>query len=334
MTKIILGTSKLGWDLSDANYKKQVKIIEFFLKKNFQLHISANYGYSLNRIRKIDSLKRSKSSFLLKISYKDQESFFHELIYTSMMIGIKKKIDIQIDEHFETKNLILFLKTLKIVKNMVNINNVLFTPISNNQNEFLKKRFNKFNFAVHYSLFERSVSNNFLSKNKKKKIIALRGFGRGLKNFSFSDFYIKQKKYSQKKLNKILLRFNINEIEARALYILHNKAFNKVVISTSNFKNLYQLLKLEKEKIKSKKWKLLENYSNNNFRFKKVTLPIQKNSFTKRHYSPLFLKSLNLLKKKKLISKKYFLLNIIYFKIGLINLLVNIFKIKIINLLK
>ena len=58
MTKIILGTSKLGWDLSDANYKKQVKIIEFFLKKNFQLHISANYGYSLNRIRKIDSLKK------------------------------------------------------------------------------------------------------------------------------------------------------------------------------------------------------------------------------------------------------------------------------------
>ena len=334
MAKIILGTSKLGWDLSDANYKKQIKIIEFFLKKNLQLHISANYGYSLNRIRKINILKKSKSPFLLKISYKNQESFLHELIYTSMMIGIKKKIDIQIDEHFHTKNLTQFLKTLKIAKDIVHINNVLFTPISNNQNEFLKKKFKRFDFAVHYSLFERSVSNNFLSNNKNRKIIALRGFGKGLKNFFFNDFYIEQKEHNQKKLNKILLKFNINEIEARALYILHNKAFDKVVISTSNYKNLYQLLKLEKKKIKDKKWKFLENYSNKNFKFKKFKLPIQKNSFIKRHYSPFFLKSLNLLKKKKLISRKYFLINIIYFKIGLINLLINILKIKIINILK
>ena len=35
-----------------------------------------------------------------------------------MMIGIKKKIDIQIDEHFHTKNLTQFLKTLKIAKDI------------------------------------------------------------------------------------------------------------------------------------------------------------------------------------------------------------------------
>ena len=83
MTKIILGTSKLGWDSSNKNYKSQIEVVEFFLRKNYQIHISASYGYSLNRIRKIKILSKSKSSFLLKISFDNKETLVRVLNYNS-----------------------------------------------------------------------------------------------------------------------------------------------------------------------------------------------------------------------------------------------------------
>lgn len=334
MTKIILGTSKLGWDTSVKNYNNQIEVIEFFLRKNYQIHISASYGYSLNRIRKIKILNKSKSPFLLKISFNNQENFIHELIYSSMMIGSKKKIDIQVDEFFQTKNLISFLQTMQTVKKLVNINKILFTPMTYNQNEFLKKKISKFNFAIHYSFVERSVKNSFLSNKKRKKIVALRALGKGLRNFSFNDFYNKQISFNHKRLNSILLKLNLSELEARALYMFNNKAFDKVVISTSKLKNLLQLLKLERKKLEVKKWKILEKYSNKNFTIQKANKPLFQNSFTKRHNPLIFFKSLNLLRKKNLISKKYFLVSIYYLNIGFINLIINFFKIKIISLLK
>ncbi len=334
MTKIILGTAKLGWDISNKNYNNQIKVIEFFLKKNYQIHISANYGYSLNRIRKIKILSKSKSSFLLKISFNNQESFIHELIYSSMMIGSNKKIDIQIDESFQTKNLVSLLQTIQITKNLTNINKILFTPMTYNQNEFLKKNFSKFDFTIHYSFVERSVNNNLLSNKKSRKIIALRALGKGFRNFSFDDFYKKKTRYNHKKLNKTLLKLNLSELEARALYVFNNKSLSKVVISTSKLKNLFELFKLEKKKLEIKKWKILERYSIKNFTIKKTSKPLYQNSFTKKHNPQIFFKSLNFLRKKNLISKRYFLVGIYHLNIGLINLLINFFKIKIISLLK
>ncbi len=333
MTKIILGTSKLGWDKSNKNYKNQIEVVEFFLKKNYQIHISASYGYSLNRIRKIKILNKSKSSFLLKISFNNKESFIHELLYSAMMIGNNKKIDVQIDESFQTKNLASLLQTIHIVKNFIKINKILFTPMNYNQNEFLKKRFSKFGFTIHYSFVERSVDNSLLANKRSRNIIALRALGKGLKNFSFDDFY-KKKIHNYEKLNSTLFNLDLNELEARALYMFNNKFINKVVISSSKLKNLFELFRLEKKKFNIEKWKILENYSIKNFSIAKTDKPSFKNSFKKKHYSPIFFKSLNFLRKEKLISKKYFLAGIFHLNIGLFYLLINFFKIKFISILK
>ena len=295
MTKIILGTSKLGWDLSKNNYNDQIKTIEFFLKKNFQIHVSASYGYSLNRIRKIKILNKSRSSFLLKISFENPESFLHELIYSSMMIGKNKIIDIQIDEFFQPKNLPSLLKTLKNIQYLINYNKIFFTPITESQKKFLNKKFSQFGLTIHYSLVERSVSNNFLSNKKRSKIIALRGLGKGLRNFTFEDFYLNKSKKKLNNLDNILFKFKMSEIEARALYIFNNKAIDKVVLSTSKLKNLAQLLKLEKNKLEIKKWRILEKYSKDNFEHKKMRLPKNQNSFIKRHNAIIFCQKLLLL---------------------------------------
>ena len=94
------------------------------------------------------------------------------------------------------------------------------------------------------------------------------------------------------------------------------------------------MLRLEKKKLKIEKWKILEKYSINNFSIKKTDRPSFRNSFKKRHYPLIFFRSLNLLRKEKLISKKFFLTSIFHLNIGLINLIINFFKIKFISILK
>jgi hypothetical protein len=44
MTDIIVGTSRLGWDLKEVRLKKYISIINYQLKNNKDIHISKSYG--------------------------------------------------------------------------------------------------------------------------------------------------------------------------------------------------------------------------------------------------------------------------------------------------
>ena len=186
MSKIIFGTSKLGWDLNESKFRKINSVLNKALKENIDIHISPSYGYSLNFIKNCKNLKKSKSYFMIKLSYKTKEIFYHQLFYVMKIIGSKKKIDIQIDEFFDTRMIKELTKSIDLIKKIFLIRDVYLTPLKRNYLSFLKKtrKFTEFNYAIHYSLIENNFQKNFLKKLKKldKKTISLRGLGGGINN--------------------------------------------------------------------------------------------------------------------------------------------------------
>lgn len=339
MSKIIFGTSKLGWDLNESKFRKINSVLNKALKENIDIHISPSYGYSLNFIKNCKNLKKSKSYFMIKLSYKTKEIFYHQLFYVMKIIGSKKKIDIQIDEFFDTRMIKELTKSIDLIKKIFLIRDVYLTPLKRNYLSFLKKtrKFTEFNYAIHYSLIENNFQKNFLKKLKKldKKTISLRGLGGGINNISFEDFYDfndNDKKFLFKKKDLFFKKHNMSEIEGRAQFILKNPLIHKTIISSSKIKNFNYLLKLEKSKFSKKKIDNLEKFFSKHFLLKYKKKIINNNMFYKRYNMLIFITSLNDIKKQNLVSYSYIIKSILTIPQSFINLI--IYKVKIFSLNK
>lgn len=325
-TKIILGTSKLGWNLQNSEINKFLSVINYACKHNIKLHVSCMYGNSIDILSKNLETK-NYSNYILKIFFKDKISFFHQICYFIETLKIQEPFDIQIDEHFDYNSIKEIKLCIKHLKKNKLIKNVFFTPI-----RFSSKLFTKFllfncNIALHFSLVEREFNNSIL--NKKKKIIALRAFGGSLNNFFFSDFNEFDSKCNFKKKNnlrKILLKYNLTEAEARAQYILKHPLVDYCIFSSKSLKNFKQLLSFEKKKFNKKVWDQLDSYSNHvgcSFKLKeKFCIDRKKFFFISNNYYKL-IKSLNILnnnpKIKINVSLIYFIIFYLYFLFNLIN---------------
>jgi hypothetical protein len=334
MNKIIVGTSKLGWDLKKQRLYSHKEVINYSLKKNIDIHLSPSYGYALNYVKSCKSLNQSKSKFIIKLSFDTKENFYHQLFYVMEIIGINKKIDIQIDEFFNIKNIKALKESINKIKKKFIIRDIYLTPLKKNYIFFLKniKKFKEFNYAIHYSFVENNFDHTFMKliKKQNKKIISLRGLGGGLRNIDFKDFYTtnyNQNRFLLKKIEAFLKKNNISEIDARAQYVLKNSLISKMIISSSKIKNLVYLKNLEKKNFSKKKLKLLSIFSNKNFLSKSKNIINNNEMFYKRHNILIFIKSLYVIKKYNFIKHNYILKSLIYLPRSFINLI--IYKVKI-----
>lgn len=325
-TKIILGTSKLGWNLQNSEINKFLSVINYACMNNIKLHVSCMYGNSIDILSKNLETK-NYSNYILKIFFKDKISFFHQISYFIETLKIQEPFDIQIDEHFDYNSIKEIKLCIKYLKKNKLIKNVFFTPI-----RFSSKLFTKFlsfncNIALHFSLVEREFNNSI--PNRKKKIIALRAFGGSLNNFFFSDFNEFNSKCNlikKNNLRKILLKYNLSEAEARAQYILKHPLVDYCIFGSKSLKNFKQLLSFEKKKFNKKVWDQLDSYSNHvgcSFKLKeKFNIDRKKFFFINNNYYKL-MKSLNILnnnpKIKINVSLIYFIMFYLYFLFNLIN---------------
>ena len=346
MSFIIIGTSKLGWDIKKVKLKKIQSVINHQLKKNQDIHISPLYGYSLNFLKECKNLNKSKSNFYVKVTFENIENFLHQIFYVFGIIGKSKKIYPQIDEYFDIKKINNLRKALKIIRLSFNIGDVYLTRLANNYKKFLNiKKTKEFNLAIHYSLIENNIDNNFFIQCKKqnKKILSLRSLGGGINNFENNDFYIKKNKRSQRlnidKYHEKLIKNNITKIEARAYFVLKNKLLNNIVISTSSIKNLKIINKYKNSNISNIKFKIIKECSKIYFRHKKndnQNINFNKKNYFQNFYKKnnfrIFVKTLFLLKEKKLIGNFYLIKSLIYSLINIKNYTYYKLKIMIISL--
>tara|TARA_B100000767_G_C19738505_1_gene525016 strand:- start:202 stop:1215 length:1014 start_codon:yes stop_codon:yes gene_type:complete len=328
MTDIIVGTSKLGWDLKEVRLKKYISVINYQLKNNKDIHISKSYGYSLNHIRRCKYLKKSKSAFYIKAAFNDIDQFLLEIFYVCEMIGKSKKINIQIDEYLDLKNFDKLNKVLPIIRAHFHLKDVYLTVLPHNYKKFLEiKSIKKYNFAIHYSLIENHINDQFFEYCKKnnKKILVLRALGGGINNFSYNDFY----RYSEKittnsnltNFHKELYKNKISKIEARAYFVLSNEIFYKIVVTTSSIDRLKYLLKIKNSKISKSKTNILKRLSKFYFNTKiKKNVFLVNNNLTEKLHIKIFTEVYFNLKSRKIIKKinlvKLFnlsILNIYYF---------------------
>ena len=340
-TKIILGTSKLGWNLHRNEINKFLSVINYAAINNIKLHVSCLYGNSIDILSK-NLEKKNYSNYLLKIFFKDKISFFHQISYFIETLSIKEPFDIQIDEYSDYKNIKEINLCIKYLKTNNLIKNVYFTPIRFSSKLFTKFFLSNCNIALHFSLVEREFNNSFLIKNKKK-IIALRAFGGSLNNFFFSDFNEFNSKCNlirKNNLEKILLKYDLSEVEARAQYILKHRLIDYCIFSTRSLKKFKQLLFFEKKKFNKKVWNELELYSNNagcSFKSKEKYNIDRKNFFFINNNYYKLMKSLNILnnnaKQKINVSMTYFIMFYFYYPLNLINKL-KLFTVLYINKIK
>ena len=104
-TKIVIGTSQLGWNI---NYKKKdelLTVIKYALKRKIPIHISTLYGNSIDIISKnFFPISNYDTKIFLKVDFKNREAFYHQVVYTIKKLGIKDKLIIQIENSFDLEN--------------------------------------------------------------------------------------------------------------------------------------------------------------------------------------------------------------------------------------
>ena len=306
-TKIIFGTSKLGWNLQRNEVNQILRVVNYAVNKNIKLHVSCLYGNSIDILKK--NLENKKySNYILKIFFKDKISFFHQIFYFIETLRIREPFDVQIDEYFNYKNIKELDFCLNNLKKKNLIKNVYFTPIKSSSKFFIKKLFLNYNMALHFSLVEREFDKSMFVKNEKRKIIALRAFGGCLNNFFFSDFNKFDLKFNlikKNNLKKILSIHNFSEEEARAQYILKHPLINYCVFSTRSVKKIKKLLFFEKKKINKNFWSELDRYSKNEGNLLKsikyYNINNKKNFFINNNYYNL-IKSLDVLRNQSKID--------------------------------
>jgi hypothetical protein len=340
MANIIIGTSRLGWDLDKKKLEKYVSVINHQLKNNKDLHISLSYNYSLDYISKCKNLSKSKSTFYIKAQFNSMDQFLLEIFYVSKMIGSSKKINIQINEFFDIRKFKDLNKAIAIIRSNLNLKDVYLTIFPNNYKKISRiYKTNKINFAIHYSLIENYFDYNFFKycKLNNKKILVLRGLGGGINNFIYRDFYEDQKKINMRsnsaKFNKELEKNNISKLQARAFFIFTNRYINNIVISTSSINHLKKLEILKDSNISKSKINLLHKISELYFTtFKQKNLSLYKNDLVKMSNIKILnetyidLKSLYCIKNTTLVD--IFKLKVLI----LANIIIHKLKMKLINL--
>ena len=328
MTDIIIGTSKLGWDLKETNLNKYISVINYQLKNNKDVHVSKSYGYSLNHINRCKNLKESNSAFYIKAAFNDIDQFLLEIFYVCKMIGESKKINIQIDEYFDPKRSNELNKVLSIIRSNLHLKDVYLTVLPHNYKKFLEiKSIKEYNFAIHYSLIENHIDDQFFEYCKKnnKKILALRALGGGINNFTYNDFYRYSKKITTSSnlinFHKELDKNKISKIEARAFFVLCNKIFYKIVVSSSSIDRLKDLLKIKKLKISKSKTNILKRLSKAHFNTNsKKNAYLINNNLTEKLNIKIFIEVYYNLKRRKIVKNvnlvkllNLSILNIYYF---------------------
>ena len=316
MTNIVIGTSRLGWDLNKKKLKKYISVINYQLKNNKDLHVSLSYNYSLNYIKKCKNLSKSKSTFYIKVQFNNIDQFLLEIFYISKIIGSSKKINIQINEFFDIRKFKDLDKAITIIRSNLKLEDIYFTVFPNNYNKICKfSKTNKINFAIHYSLIENYFDYKFFKycRVNNKKILALRGLGGGINNFTYGDYYENQKKKYIKlniiKFHKEIEKNKILKLQARAFFIFRNSDIDNIVISISSIDNLKKLEKFKDSNISKSKINLLNKISKSYFStFKQKELNSYNNDLVKitdikiLKDTYIHLKNLNLIKNTNLID--------------------------------
>ena len=339
MTDIIIGTSKLGWILKTYKLQKILSVIDHQLKNNQDIHLSLSYGYSLHYLKKCKNLDKSKSSFYIKASFNNVQDFLVEIFYVCKIIGESKMINIQINEFFDIENIDKLNKAIDTIKLNLNLKNIYLTVLPHNYKIFINnKKTTKFNYAIHYSLIENHINDEFFiyCKKNKKKILALRALGGGINNFKYNDFTNDSISFTKSDLmnyNHMLSKNNISQIEARAFFVLSNDLLEKIVISTSCIDNLKKLIKINNSNISKFNIKILKKLSKHYFQGKmnKNYFLNDKNLINKM-YGKTYKETYLSLKKRGLITNQYLLKCIIFSIIYMGDFILHKLKIKFISL--
>lgn len=266
-TKIVIGTSQLGWNINLKRKEKLLTVIKYALEKKIPIHTSTLYGNSIDIISKnFFPISNYDSKIFLKVDFINTETFYHQIYYAVKKLGIKDKLIIQIENSFDLKNFQEFDSAIKELTNLISINKIYFSPIQNNSNkytEFFKNK--KFKLAIQFSLVEREFNERLIDMSDE--ILSLRSFGKGLGNFEFLDYNEKNKEktdFKKEELSKLLEEENISEKSARLKYIFNHPKINYCTISTSNISHLEEILNIEKEKIENDTWNKLDDFSKKN----------------------------------------------------------------------
>jgi len=263
-TKIVIGTSQLGWNLNFKKKKELLDVIKYSLERKIPLHISTLYGNSIDIISKnFFPISNYDTKIFLKVDFSNKEVFYHQVYYTIKKLGIKDKLIIQIENSFDLIDSKELERAINELNNFISINEVYFSPIENNSNNYINFfKDKRFNIAIQFSLIEREFDERLIDMGKK--ILSLRSFGKGLSNFEFQDYNIKNKEQANLKrdeLYKLINLENISEKEARLKYIFNHQKINYCTISTAKISHLEEIMKIEKENIQKETWNKLDNFS-------------------------------------------------------------------------
>lgn len=266
-TKIVIGTSQLGWNLNLKKKKKLLDVIKYSLERKISLHISTLYGDSIDIISKnFYPISNYDIEIFLKVDFENKEVFYHQVYYAIKKLGIKDKLKIQIENSFDLKDLKELNIALNELNNFISIDEIYFSPIGNNSNDYINFfKDKKFNIAIQFSLIERELDEKLIDMGIK--ILSLRSFGKGLSNFEFPDYNkknIEKANLKRDELYRLTKLENISEKEARLKYILNHPKINYCTISTSKISHLEEILKIEKENFQKETWKKFDNFSKKN----------------------------------------------------------------------
>mgnify|MGYP001173035819 CR=1 FL=1 len=264
-TKIVIGTSRLGWSLNKQKKNKILSVIEYSLNKGIPLHTSTLYGNTINELKKnFFPLDKYLKEIFLKVSFSNKSNFIHQIFYATKCLGYNQKLNVQIDEYFDYNKLEELESALKYFNKTGIINKIYLTPLKINSENYLKNNlYKKFNLALHFSLIEREFENSLI-QNNNLDILSIRSLGRGPENFLFDDYNKENLLVDKKKesdLENIILKNKLSKIEARSQYILKNPKIKHCAISTSNISHLDQLIQFENQPFSESIWQELDHFS-------------------------------------------------------------------------
>ena len=276
MSKIIIGTGKLGRVIPHSYKKSLIDILGQALEKGLDVHVSPSYGNSLKEIRRnFYPLSQFTSKVIVKVDATYSKYLDYQIEITKQILGINEPIEVQLTGNigsvksknfFEIKNKISTLLDEQIVDFFY------FTPIFSNSNKFqafVEKK--NIGFCVHHSLIEREHTNEFFeetAENPNIRVIALRAFGESLNNYGnwhYPIFLEKKpdevKDMQTKEHHKLCKNLSMTNAETRLSYILNHPKIYKGIFTFSNQIQFEEALKINNQVLDNETWNKLNNYS-------------------------------------------------------------------------
>jgi len=259
-SKILVGTGRLGRHESKEKDNHRIEALKFLLSEGCGIHISPTYDDSFRKLSRVKELNHCEK-IISKIDFSRQSFPEIQLELTENLInGQKFSVQIAgdirniINDNFRWENFENYLISLK---NKFYIEQFFISPLYHDSEYFLKlkaKATIPLSLALHYSLFELEFKSTLIkNKNKKTKVLALRGFGESIN--SFGNWYsplgmeIKPKSIINRQIkdkNILLRKYNLKEKEARLIFALKNPNIDYTSISFSNIKQAKEALLINK----------------------------------------------------------------------------------------